>query len=881
MDIKHTGILLWIHMCFSLFGFSVLCSRELPHVSRYDVVRLQRLGVNGRTRRSASFQQTFPDELHFRVALEGTNYTLHLEKNRGLIGKDYTLTHYQEDGTLSTTGPEATDHCYYHGHIPGLKNSSISVGLCSGMHGVVSVEQQVYLMEPLEGSVEGDHAVYRPEHLRRGRGKGRERRGTPEHHDVDILYDNTPRPLGMRSHASLSAPRFVELVVVVDSSEYKHYKNKKKLEEFILGVVNHVDKLYKLSFNLRVILVGLEVWSVDQIPITSDPSSLLYSFIDWRNKKLITRKKHDNAQFVTAVDFTGSTVGLGFLSVMCFENSGAVNQDRHDGIESLASTMAHEMGHNLGMSHDEEHCNCGNNRDSCVMAESVSNDNYPQYFSGCSQTHYRKFLTDYNPMCLLNRPTPEQAYGPPRCGNGLLERGEQCDCGTVQECTNPCCNATTCRLTEGSQCAEGECCQSCKFKSSRSMCRASAHDCDLAEHCTGSSAECPRDVYRMNGSPCDRNHGYCYNGQCPSRRQQCQVIFGKDADACSEKTCTGRWGCDEQQKTCGNVQCRGGQTRYNISYLFVGRRTDCKEVTDIKNSPSDLKRAPTGTKCGKDMVCVKGLCQDTSVYGTKDCADKCNNRGVCNHENECHCDPGWAPPYCTEELPNQETGSSSVVVGVCVAVGVLLLLTLVMAALSCCRNTHSKPPTATKGRSGFRQARTSSGQSNPVFQAGSAKNSPHCGPPQISSPTFLESTATQSCQPLPATTTVPSRSAPQPPQKPPAPAYPMMQQAPPPQNSNGKPAKSPPVVPPVKPQLPANKPSSSASKPLPVASHPLPVVIRPQAPSRPLPPLTPKTANKPLVPPMPPAKPTASPPPWKSEVSAGQKIALIPPRGGR
>lgn len=31
-----------------------------------------------------------------------------------------------------------------------------------------------------------------------------------------------------------------------------------------------------------------------------------------------------------------------------------------------------------------------------------------------------------------------------------------------QECTNSCCNATTCILREGSQCAEGECCDNCK-----------------------------------------------------------------------------------------------------------------------------------------------------------------------------------------------------------------------------------------------------------------------------------------------------------------------------------------------------------------------------------------------------------------------------------
>lgn len=34
----------------------------------------------------------------------------------------------------------------------------------------------------------------------------------------------------------------------------------------------------------------------------------------------------------------------------------------------------------------------------------------------------------------------------------------------LQECANPCCNATTCRLTEGSQCAGGDCCDRCKVR---------------------------------------------------------------------------------------------------------------------------------------------------------------------------------------------------------------------------------------------------------------------------------------------------------------------------------------------------------------------------------------------------------------------------------
>lgn len=79
------------------------------------------------------------------------------------------------------------------------------------------------------------------------------------------------------------------------------------------------------------------------------------------------------------------------------------------------------------------------------------------------------------------------------------------------------------------------------------------------------------------------------------------------------------------------------------------------------------------------QVCYEQRCQDMKslkVYGTDDCSAKCNNHGVrnvwksqhthttfwsilegltececylwqiCNHERKCHCDPGWAPPFC-------------------------------------------------------------------------------------------------------------------------------------------------------------------------------------------------------------------------------------------
>lgn len=671
-------------------------------------------------------KEKHPHRAELRIKAEGREFILDLEKNEYLFAPAYTETHYTPSGSPQTTRLKSEDHCFYHGTVRNAEQSSVTLSTCRGMRGLIVVSSNLsYIIEPLPDS-KGHHLIYRSEHLKLPLGNcGAEHsKSTPGDWVLHFTNQTKKRPRRMKRE-DLHSMKYVELYLVADYAEFqKNRRDQDATKHKLMEIANYVDKFYR-SLNIRIALVGLEVWTHGNMcEVSENPYSTLWSFLSWR-RKLLTQKNHDNAQLITGMSFHGTTIGLAPLMAMCsVYQSGGVNMDHSENAIGVAATMAHEMGHNFGMSHDSADCCSASAADGgCIMAAATGHP-FPRVFNGCNRKELDRYLQSGGGMCLSNMPDTRTLYGGRRCGNGYLEDGEECDCGEEEECKNPCCNASNCTLREGAECAHGACCHRCKLLAPGTLCREQARQCDLPEFCTGKSPHCPTNFYQMDGTPCEGGQAYCYNGMCLTYQEQCQQLWGPGArpapDLCFEKVNVagdtfGNCGkdmngehrkCNMRDAKCGKIQCQSSEARplesnavpIDTTIILNGRQIRCRG-THVYRAPEeegdmlDPGLVMTGTKCGYNHICFEGQCRNTSFFETEGCGKKCNGHGVCNNNQNCHCFPGWAPPFCNtpgqggsiDSGPMPLDSVGPVIAGVFTA---LFMLAVLLLIYYCCKQNN-------------------------------------------------------------------------------------------------------------------------------------------------------------------------------------------------
>ena len=417
--------------------------------------------------------------------------------------------------------------------------------------------------------------------------------------------------------------------VATDCTYTGSFDNQQDLRENVISQMNTASGIWEGAFKISL---GLANITISEASCPGAPSSTamwnqacsnnvniqdrLNYFSAWRG----TQPDHNSHWTLLSTCNTGSAVGLAWLGQACINtamdsnNSFTGNGNSGAGSETVSGAnvvirtsgtnewaiIAHETGHTYGAVHDCDSQTCADanyvNAQQCCPLSANTCDADAQYimnpstgqgitkFSPCTIGNICSAIgrNSVNTECLSDNKDVVTFTGQ-QCGNGIVEPGEECDCGGTEGCgDDSCCDGATCKFKDGAVCddANEDCCSGCQYKSKGSVCRPSTSSCDPQEVCPGDSGDCPADQTKPNGESCGDGL-QCASGQCTSRDQQCKTVMGSytqgnDTHACDSQGCVISCASPQfgygvcyglQQNFLDGTDCGGGGHCQNVSLL--------------------------------------------------------------------------------------------------------------------------------------------------------------------------------------------------------------------------------------------------------------------------------------------------------------------------
>ncbi|XP_070637558.1 disintegrin and metalloproteinase domain-containing protein 5-like isoform X2 [Bos indicus] len=609
------------------------------------------------------------------ITIGGNPYFVHLTKQSFLSSA--SVVYFYDKNDIQHHQPlSAQMDCNYHGYVAGFPNSLVSLNICSGLRGTLQFKNISYALEPVESVSGFMHMIYE------------------EKNDISaipLLLENDTysyersqykvRKSSERSGHTKLFPRYIDMYIVVDKNLFDYMGSDINIvTQKIIQIIGLVNTMF-IQLKLTVRISSIEVWSdKNKISIEGPPHSVLYKFLTWKYE--FTSQPHHIA-YLFAFKENPTFIGVTVPGEICGKIAvgGVALYIEGLSLEAYAVSIVQLLGLNVGMSYDNtEICHCSG--DVCTMSPEALQSGGVKDFSTCSLDDFKYFAAYTGIECLHKILPDEPVYKQRRvCGNGILETGEQCDCGTPQTCTHPdCCDARLCRKKKNKVCGSGACCTtSCQIKPVNTPCREAADECDFVEFCTGNESMCVPDTYARNGEPCASGDAFCYDGRCRSTNKHCSRLIGEGARgapfACFDEinargdrygNC-GRGFCLFSHTLCGKLVCAWpyktlvSQPNLSVIYTHVQDEICASAFLNAEKLPRDTfttvqkpeDRDETfvedGTICGPEMYCLNFSCVEVKYQiNTTICSNAvhCNSKGVCNNLNHCHCSMGFAPPNC-------------------------------------------------------------------------------------------------------------------------------------------------------------------------------------------------------------------------------------------
>ncbi|KAM3926829.1 disintegrin and metalloproteinase domain-containing protein 9-like [Leptodactylus fuscus] len=553
------------------------------------------------------------DQLLYSFTLKGKPLTISLEKQI-FLNRDFQVFIDNKEETWLSTFTVTMGDCFYFGQILESNESSVTLGTCFGLRGIIHFVNESFIIEPLPRTHNFLHVIYKME----------------ANEDIAMVISENDTDL--------------------DSHNYQHkllkpFQGVKTIETSIFSTRRYVKvslfvtvEAKFLPLQMEIFLATVDLWIKSDLCVIADSvSDTLENFNEWLSG-LSPNPRSFNIPLLI-VDGQHSGIGKTYYGQMCSNNNGAVlTFPKGLSLEKFSCLISHILGHNVGMlHHDSGECACLDSP--CIMDVNMMTAPDSKTFSDCSIIEFQNFIMKTGALCLATHPNAKPLVNPSLCGNRVLDSGEACDCGTEE------------------------------FLPYGTLCRKKTEECDLHEYCSGTMAACPEDVFEQNGNPCNDKKSVCYNGKCRNLDLECMQYFGpasRNADLeCYEKlnvigdrfgNCgqvQGLYGsCKPQDVLCGKLHCiimdgeAISRSDMAISY-YTSKHLTCLSGDFLTGYFTDPLWVKDGTKCGEDKICINKKCTNISRSDAS-CKREttCHGHGVCNSKHKCHCDAGWNPPFC-------------------------------------------------------------------------------------------------------------------------------------------------------------------------------------------------------------------------------------------